>query len=155
MAEKEKESGNRKKPLPLSVKFSFFSVMVAAVVFHPTTIVFAVCMVPTLVAFIIDQEQQKTMWITIGAMNLAGTVPAWFTLWETGHNLDNAITVLTQPLSLFIAMGGAAAGWALYQNVTPFVAAVMMRKNETRLKDIEKRQKDLVKKWGEEVAGGG
>jgi hypothetical protein len=151
MAEKEKESGKTKKPLPLSVKFALFSVMVAAVVFHPTSIVFAACMLPTLVAAVVDRETEKTMWITVGAMNLAGTIPAGFALWTTGHNLDNVFVVLSDPVLLFIAMGGAATGWFLYQNVTPFVASAMMRRSHKRLKDIDKRQKDLVKKWGAEV----
>jgi len=91
------------------------------------------------------------MWITIGSLNLAGTVPAWFDLWSRGHNLSSAIGVLTEPMTLFIAYGGAGIGWLIYNNVTPLVAGMMVRKNQKRLKDIEKRQKELVKKWGDDV----
>lgn len=151
MAEKDDDKKPVKKPMPMSVKFAIFSVLVAAAVFFPTTLIFCICMLPTFVAAIIDREQQKTMWITIGALNLAGTVPAWFALWRTGHNFDNAVAILTDPMTLFIAMGGAAAGWVIYQNVTIFVAGVMVRKNQKRLRDIDKRQKELTKRWGEEV----
>lgn len=153
--EKETEEKRKKAPLPLSVKFAIFSVMVAAAVFFPSTVVFGACMLPTFVAAFVDREPQRTMWITIGGPNLAGTVPAWFDLWSTGHNIDNALSVLGSPMTLFTAMGGAGVGWVIYQNVTPFVAAIMMRKNEKRLKDIDKRQRDLMKRWGDDIAKSG
>jgi hypothetical protein len=55
-------------------------------------------------------------------------------------------------MSIFIAYGAAAVGWVIYYNVTPFVAVIVQNKNERRLKEIDKRQKELVKKWGVEVA---
>lgn len=159
MAQQEKETEQDKKPkkvpMPLSVKFAIFSVMVSAAVFFPTTVIFITCMLPTLVAAIVDREPQRTMWITIGGPNLAGTIPAWFTLWSTGHNLDNAISILAIPSTLLTALGGAGIGWVIYQNVTPFVAAMMVRKNEKRLKDIDKRQRELMKRWGDDIAKSG
>ena len=149
MAETEKK---KKKSMPFQVKFAIFCVLVAAVIFLPSTLVFLSCMVPTIVASIIDRNPQRTLWITIGALNLAGTVPAVFGLWEKGHHLDNAISTVTDPTNLLIAYGAAGVGWLVYQNITPFVAAIMVRKNEIRLKEIEKRQKELVRKWGEDVA---
>jgi len=35
--------------------------------------------------------------------------------------------------------------------VTPFIAAIVQSKNERRLRDIDKRQKALIRKWGEGV----
>ncbi len=147
MAEKEVQ----KRKMPMSVKLALFFLMVVAAIFHSTTVIFIACMAPTFVAAIIDREPQKTMWITVGSLNLAGTMPAWFALWTGGNNLDVALGILTQPMMLFMAYGGAAAGWLIYFQLTPMVAALMVRKNQKRLKEIDKRQKDLVKKWGEEV----
>lgn len=146
------EEGKKAK-LPLSVKFALFCILVMACVFFPTTVLFCGCMIPTLVAAVVDNYPQKTAWVTVGCMNFAGTVPAWFLLWERGQRIDHAFDLLMQSSTLIIAYGAAGVGWVLYHNITPFVAGILVLRNEKRLKDIEKRQKDLISKWGQEVTG--
>jgi hypothetical protein len=152
MAEAGGEQQERKKT-PFSVKFAIFTLMVTACVFFPTTVLFCGCLIPTFVAALVDPYPQKTTWITVGCMNFAGTVPAWFSLWDSGQTLMGALELLMQPRTLLMAYGGAGIGWIIYYNVTPFVARLIVMKNEKRLKDIEKRQKDLVRKWGDGVSG--
>jgi hypothetical protein len=137
---------------PFSVRFAVFMIFVTALVFLPTTIVIAICMAPTLVAAIVDNHARKTAWLTVGAMNFAGTVPGVFNLWDMGHTVPAAFQLVAQPLIIMFSFGGAAVGWMIYYNLTPIVAMIILRKNEVRLKDIEKRQKELVKQWGGEVA---
>jgi hypothetical protein len=153
MSENIKAGTEEGKPqkTPFKVRFAIFMLFVTAVVFLPSTIVFSICMIPTLVAAIVDNNYQKTAWLTVGAMNLAGTVPAWFSLWDTGHTIPGAFNLVMQPETLLIAYGGAFIGWVIYNNITPVVAALVLNKNERRLRAIDKRQKELVKKWGEEV----
>ncbi|MBI3441793.1 MAG: hypothetical protein HY052_08365, partial [Proteobacteria bacterium] len=81
---------------PFSVRFAIFMLLVTAVLFLPTTILFSVCLIPTLVAAIVDTQRPKTAWLTVGAMNLAGTVPSWFMLWDTGHTIPGALQLITQ-----------------------------------------------------------
>jgi hypothetical protein len=140
-----------KHKTPFSVRFAIFMLMVTATLFLPTTILFSVCLIPTLVAAIIDNQRPKTAWLTVGAMNLAGTIPAWFTLWDMGHTIPSALQLITQPVTIMVAFGGAAAGWFVYHLVTPAVAGIILKKNEYRLREIEKRQKELIRKWGEGV----
>lgn len=135
-----------------SVRISIFLLLVCALIFASSTLVFAVCMLPTLVAAVIDKSPQKTLWLTIGSVNLAGTVPAWFALWEQGGSVSAAMMILSNPATLLIAFGAAAAGWVIHMNVTPLVAALIIRRNESRVKDIEKRQKELIRKWGDDIA---
>lgn len=142
----------KKAKTPFAVKFSIFMLMVTAVIFFPTTVLVAVCMTPTYVAGLVDPNRPKTMWVTIGAMNLAGTLPSWMKLWEMGHGIDDALSLLMQPMTVIIAYGAAGVGWVIQQNITPFVANVIVRKNQNRLKDIEKRRKELIRKWGADVA---
>ena len=141
-----------KRKAAWSVRLSVFMLLVCALVFASSTMVFVVCMLPTLVAAVIDKNPQKTLWLTIGAVNLAGTVPAWFALWDLGAHMSDALSVLSNPRILLIAYGAAAAGWVIHMNVTPLVAALLVRRNEGRIKDIEKRQKELTRKWGPEIA---
>lgn len=152
MADKDKDKAEAgKSKTPLSVRFAIFMVLVTAVVMLPTTILFSVCLIPTLVSFIIDNQRPKTAWLTVGAMNLAGTIPGWFLLWDQGHTLQAAFQLAMQPMTIIISFGGAAVGWMIYYNVTPFVAGIILKKNEYRLREIEKRQKELIRKWGEGI----
>lgn len=146
----EASGGQRKAAWNLRV--AIFILLVCALVFAPSALVFAVCMLPTLVASIIDKNAHKTLWLTIGSVNLAGTVPAWFRLWDMGHDMGSALMVLSNPGVLLVAYGAAAAGWVIHMNVTPLVAALIIRRNEGRIKDIDKRQRELVRKWGEDIA---
>lgn len=144
---------------PFMVRFAIFMVFVTAAIFLPTTIIWSICMLPTLVAAVIDNHPQKTAWLTVGAMNTAGTVPVWLSLLDSGQYsmldagraIPATFQLIVQPMSIIVPYGGAAIGWFIYYKVTPLVAAIVQTKNERRLRDIEKRQKALVKKWGEGV----
>ncbi len=143
-----KQKGHQKS---FSIKFAFFMVFVSMLVFLPTTILFVGCLVPTLVAYIVDNNSRKTAWLTVGAMNMAGIIPIWFSLLDMGHTISNSFDLIRTPMTIIVSYGGAALGWFIYVNVTPFVAGILRMKNESRLKQIEARQKALIKKWGEEV----
>lgn len=150
MAEQDKKAAGKAR-MPFSVRFAIFMLLVTAVIFLPSTILFSVCMIPTLVASIVDNQRQKTAWLTVGAMNLAGTIPGWFMLWDMGHTIPAAFQLVIQPMTIIVSFGGAAVGWLVYYNVTPFVAGIILKKNEYRLREIERRQKELVRRWGEGV----
>lgn len=153
MSGSKTDDRDKKKKTPFSVKFAIFCVLLSMVVFFPSTVLFCGGMLPTLVAALIDNRPQKTAWITVGAMNFAGFLPSWFQLWQSGHRLDQALNLLMQPETLAVSYGGAAVGWVLYHQIPPFVASILARRGDRRLRDIEKRHRELVRKWGDEVAG--
>ncbi len=146
-----KENKPEGKKTPFSYRFAVFMMLVTAAVFLPVTIVLVTCMVPTLVASIVDNQPRKTAWLTVGAMNFAGALPACFNLLGA-YSVPSAFQTITQPMTVIVSFGGAAVGWMIYYNVTPLVALMLLRRNEGRLRQIDKRQKELVKKWGQEVA---
>lgn len=155
MADEEKN----KKKMPPGLRFAIFLMVLAAFFFLPTTIVFSVCMIPTLVAAIVDTYPQKTAWLTIGAPNVAGTIPVWISLLDSGkysmvdpaHSIPNAFQLIMQPTNILIAYGAAGIGMLIYNYLTPFVAGIVQSKNERRLRDIAERQKALIRKWGDGV----
>jgi hypothetical protein len=155
----EEKSSPGKAKTPFLVWFAIFMVLVTAVIFLPTTIVWSICMLPTLVAAIIDNYPQKTAWLTVGAMNAAGTIPVWvslldsgqYSMLDAGRAIPAAFQLISQPMTIIVPYIGAAIGWFIYFKVPPWVAAFVQSKNERRLRDIDKRQKALVKKWGEGV----
>ncbi len=141
--------------IPFSAKLAILVVMVCAVVFLPATLIFVVTMLPTFVAMIVDRQPEKTMWLTIGALNLAGAIPSWFTLWSMGGDMQDAYIIISDTGVLLRAYGAAAGGWIIHQNVTPLVAAAVVKRNDMRLKDIDKKQKELVRKWGQDIGKAG
>ncbi len=151
MAESPEKDAKKAGSLPFSVKLAFMGLLVVAIVFLPSTVLIGTCLIPSFVAVIIDRQPQKTLWLTVGAMNLAGTIPAWMNLWQAGHQMDQALAMVSNPQTLVMAYGGAGIGWVLHYNITPIVAGGLARRSAKRLKDIEKRQKELVRKWGQDV----
>lgn len=153
MAKEKKDKKEKKTGIGFSLKLAFFIIIVSAGVFLPSTIVMGVLMIPTFVALLIDRSPQRSIGMTVGLVNFAGVVPAWLDLWETGHTLKKAIAISTDPKALLLAYAAAAVGWVIYTNITPFVALIVVRKTEKRVKDIDQRQKALIKRWGQEVTG--
>jgi uncharacterized membrane protein len=141
------------KKTPFSARLAIFCLIVVGAIFFPMTVLFCGCMLPSFVAAIVDRHAQKTAGVTIGALNLAGTVPAWLELIRKGGGIDQAIALLLQPRILLMAYAAAMLGWALYFYIPPLVAGMMVRKAEKRLKDIEKRQAELVRKFSAAVTG--
>jgi hypothetical protein len=142
-------AGKRKS---FSVMFAVFCLLVAAVLVFQTTLLLCACLIPAFVAAVVDPHPQKTAWATVGCMNFAGTVPSWFHLWQNGNTLAQSLDLLLNVNTYLMAYGAALVGWVLYYNITPFVAGMMVMKSEKRLKDIDKKQKELIRKWGTGVA---
>lgn len=136
-----------------SLRFAIFFLMIMAALFFPTTVLFCGGLLPTLIAAIVDDRPQKTAWLTVGAMNFAGIVPAWFDLWHVGHTLSAAFQILAQPRTIILAYTAAAIGWAIFFQVPKIIVGFMIRRAEGRVRDIEKRKRELVRKWGTEVTG--
>lgn len=124
-----------------------------AVLFLPTTALFLFGMLPTIAARVVDRTPEKTKVLTVGFMNFATVFPFWYNLMELGHKFDNAMLILSSPLTIVIMYSGALMGYAIEWGVTSFVATLMVQKGKNRLESIKKGQESLIKQWGPEVSG--
>ncbi|MDP2206044.1 MAG: hypothetical protein Q8K65_07025 [Alphaproteobacteria bacterium] len=143
---------NNPQRMPFSVRVAIFCLMVTAMLFYPTTVLFCGCMLPAFVAALIDNKPDRTAGLTVGAMNLAGTVPALLDLWEMGGRIDHALALLLQPQTLLFAYAAAACGWVIYFQVPGVVSGVLVKRGQKRLVDIDRRQQDMIRKWGPQIA---
>ena len=141
------------KKTPFSVKFSIFMLLVTAGVFFPSTVILCAGMLPTFVAAIVDDSQKKTAWVTVGVLNFSGVLPVWLELFERGHRIDVAINLMLDPQSLLMCYGAAMVGYVIYHQLPYFITGIVAKRGEKRLKDIDKRKKELARKWGAEVSG--
>ncbi len=154
MAKKEKKNkDSKKKKVKFSTMLFIASLVFLSIVLLPATVVLVIMMGPTFVALITDKDPAKTNTVTVGSMNIAGTIPSFVQLWQEGPVLITAEKIVTDPTNLLMAYGAAAVGWFIHLNVTPIVSAIIIKKFEIRMKKIEKQQEVLIKRWGKDVSG--
>ncbi len=127
--------------------------MACAALFLPTTLILVVGMLPTLVMIIFDRTPEKARVLAVGAMNLAGCMPFVMELWQREHSVNMALSYLTEPRTIVVMYFAAGIGYMIEWVITGLVASIAVQKAKGRIDSIEKRQDELERRWGEEVAG--
>ena len=123
------------------------------VVLLPSCIVLAVNMAPTIVAYVVDKSREKYLAITVGLLNICGTLPALAGLWQQGQSYDAALDIAASPFHWLMAYGAAAIGWAIYLGLPPILGHYYGITSQARLHNHQRKQQILVEGWGEEVRG--
>ena len=127
--------------------------LIMAVVFLPSTFLLSISMLPTYVAALVDKGKRRTKAVTVGAMNLAGTLPFLLELWMQGHNFDKAFSITMDASAIVVIYSAAAVGYVIDWVMTGVVSKFLLQRGKSRIKGIEKRQEELVERWGKEVTG--
>ncbi|MCC7305222.1 MAG: hypothetical protein IT558_03070, partial [Alphaproteobacteria bacterium] len=89
--------GKGKKSAGMKGQMIMIFMIIVSVVFLPTSVMLFIGMMPTLVAIVADRSRKKTKAVTVGAMNLAGCAPFLLRLLEQGHDLRNALEIVSDP----------------------------------------------------------
>ncbi len=129
------------------------AMLLTSVAVLPTTLIFFIGMIPTIVARLGEKSKQGTRALTVGFMNFAGCFPFWFKLMQGGHKFDLAVSLITDPFNIVVMYGGALVGYMIEWGLAGVVAGVMIQKGRKRLESIKEMQGDLVTRWGPEVTG--
>ena len=159
MAKKKKDakktgSDDASGGMPIKRIALMFFIIILALVFKATAVILCVALLPTLAAFIADRSPKKTKAMTVGPMNLAGCVPFLMELWMEGdRSMNQAMSILTDPMTMITIYGAACVGYIIEWAATVLVSGVLYQRALKRKTMIEKRQKELVGRWGEEVTG--
>lgn len=145
----------KKKKKQRSFQSQIFLIVgvIMAAVFLPSTFLLLVGMLPTPFAVFVDRTKKKNKVITVGALNLAGCAPFLFELWTTGHDFERSVEIVTDPQAIVVMYSAAAVGYLISWAMTGIVASMMYQRGLARKKAVEKRQKELVERWGREVTG--
>jgi hypothetical protein len=122
-----------------------------AVVFAPTTLVIAFAMAPTVLMFVMDDDKQKNRTLSVGALNLAGTVPALFELWARWNTIAGAVEMIATAHPWRLAFGGALTGWLMTWLVPIAIGNYMVKQRESNLDELEKRHETMRDVWGLDV----
>jgi hypothetical protein len=149
----KKEKAKSKKGRSIKSRLLSIFALIAIIVFMPTAIIVVFGMMPTLVLAAFETNKRRTKALTVGPLNLAGCMPFLFHLWDTGAEFDNAVIIVTNPLSISVMWGAAAVGYIIFWCMTGIVGAFVTENAKARLKAIKKHQDRLVERWGPEVTG--
>lgn len=150
-------ANNRKKnkvKLGWRGQLLMITMIIAAVVFLPSTVLLSVGLLPTIVASIIDRTREKTRAITVGCINFTGCCPYWLDLLTVhGHTMNGTVQIITEPINIVVMYAAALLGYLIDWSMSGMVASVMIQRARQRLKNIEKEQNELVRRWGRGVTG--
>lgn len=150
---KDKKGGRAKKKGRSRMLTLLLLLLPAALVVLPTTMIFSVGMIPTIVAYLIDRDAEKPAPIIVGGLNFCGCMPFAIMLWQQGHGMSVAMKMLANPVTWLVMYGAAALGWAFYYGIPPAVANAEIRSAEKRVEELRMKKSELVQQWGPEVAG--
>ena len=118
----------------------------------PTLIVLALAMLPTLGAHVAERSRERHLVMTVGLMNLCGSLPAVVKLWSLGQSFASIGPVIHDVFAWLIAYGAAGCGWLIYLITSPVVGAYFRVSSETRVRMLTHSQRNLVENWGPDVA---
>lgn len=110
-------------------------------------------MMPTIVAFFTDKTRHKTKVISIAAMNLAGASPFLLEVLTRSGDFSVFSEIASSSNTYLVSYGASAVGVIINWAAVGAVSTMLFQKGQRRLKRIEIRQKELVERWGGEVAG--
>jgi len=162
MAEAKKKTAddagakNQKAPRPAKgAKLGFYVTMVAAGVaapfMFPTLLLVLIGLLPTIVAFCVDKDRERSSAFAVGAMNCAGLTPFVIDLWLKGQIMGNVFLILSDPNSWLIILGSAAIGQMLVSIVPQAMATLTLAHSESRIKTLKHNLEQLKASWGPDV----
>lgn len=128
-------------------------ILIIGAVFLPVTVVLILGMLPSVIAFMIDMTRSKSLALTVMLMNFITCFPFLMEVASGPLDLSVAYRILMEPVDIVIMFSGAAAGYFLDWSMAGISNVIMVSRAHNRLDQIDKRQKELIRRWGKEVTG--
>lgn len=153
MAKKKKRKPKVKTKSSMKAKLFLSLSILMAMIFLPSTLLLSVGMIPTFVAIFVVKKSKKNKAITIGAANLAGCSYYLMELWTQEHTVEQTINIIANPLSIIVMFSAAAVGYLIFWSASGVVSGVLYQRGVSQRKSLEKKQKELIERWGVEVTG--
>lgn len=127
-------------------------VVLGLVVFAtPAFVVFAVGIIPSLVAAVIDREPGRNATIAVTATNMAGVAPFVMELMMHGATMGRAVGMINDVFVLAVMYGTAAIGWALVLGMPKVAAVYISVSNDAKSQAMRREQRRLIEDWGQAV----
>ncbi len=109
-------------------------------------------LMPTVMAYMIDDDPKKNLYKCVRTCNLAGMLPTLFSLVNRSYPAASLQVVMSDPLIWLIVYGSAFGGWVLIWGCRSVAGLFIMGSNQARILILEQEKKALIEEWGEDVA---
>jgi hypothetical protein len=130
------------------------AMLALSVVAAPIAVLLVAGMIPTIVAYIVDRTPWRTLTLTVGPLNLAGTAPYCLLLWfgtDTIQALGQYLGNVWVWLIMYLAAG---IGWLLHLGMPLIVRIVLEGALDRRKGRLLQLQSELRADWGAAVDAG-
>ncbi len=149
MAEKEKK---RKRGGTATMAMLIILSLTAIILLKMTFVLLIVGILPTIVVYIIDHSESRSLFHTVMACNLAGVIPFVGELWAQGNPTSMVGHMLSDMQRLLVMYLSAAGGWGLMY-ICPIVAKFIISSiNQTNIQRLKQKQSRLMEEWGQDIA---
>lgn len=114
-----------------------------------------IALLPSIAAYCIDEEYDRSTFRTIFACNLAATIPIITPMFVSGLKFkyfEVAGTVGDPKVWLFV-YSGAAIGWGMIYFGRGIGRIILTLKYKFKISFIERSQEKLLAEWGEQIRG--
>jgi|SRR5579859_4777510 len=147
------------RPQPAEAKSNKNTTLVLAVVAmmalalfeRPICLLMLFALVPTMLAWLVDDTPGQSLIRTVAPLNLASSLPFAIKLWHEHNSLAQVFTFMSATFTWVALYGAAVAGWLLYYLAPAVITAVVARRIQRMREAAIERQKALKDEWGEEV----
>lgn len=117
----------------------------------PVAVLLALGMIPSMVAYTVDDTPRRGLTFTVGPLNFAGAAPFCIALWF-GTDTVQALGQYVGSAWVWLAMYAAAgAGWLLHLGMPLLIRVTLERSIAARRKRLLQIQSRLRAEWGDEV----
>lgn len=119
----------------------------------PSFLLFGIAMLPTLGAYVADENDNRSLTHSVGFLNFAGAWPFLLKLWTGANSLLQSAQILTDPYAWLLIYSAAALGWLFYLAFPTFSSAMQNHSAGQRARKFRRNQERLEAIWGQEVLG--
>lgn len=140
-------SSGKKTTLALAVVL----MMVLALFERPICLLLVFALVPSMVAWLVDNTPGQSLIRTVTPLNLASSLPFAVKLWHENNSLAQVFSFLSAGYTWVALYGAALFGWMLYYLAPAVITAVVQRRIDRARTMATERQTALKDEWGDEV----
>jgi hypothetical protein len=115
---------------------------------------FALGMLPTIFAMVLDRGAGRFASKTVAACNFIGTMPF---LADIAMGYEPSITakdLMAEPITWLLIYGAALVGWMMIWMIPQTTLMIFTMRAEMKTKVLKEEQAKLLDEWGEEVKTG-
>ncbi len=127
-------------------------IVLMTIISLPTVIVLSLGMLPTMVARLIDRDDEHFASFCVGGLNMIGVFPYVLKLWTENHTVNAAVEMISDVFVLSVMYAAAGFGWLVYLSIPPVISAFLSVIAQRRMGSLRALQREIVEEWGPSVA---